>query len=142
MRINKERAKLVVTRPDWLTNDTHWSIFKDYRDSKQSADDLAVLYQMSRAQVQNIVRNIVDRFSRPGELSVRTVKVLRSLGLTLAPDKLRQELQELKSKAALSTGGDLNTYLLSVENCGRKTRMEILSLYEEMASDRALDPAA
>ena len=149
MRISKERAKQVRTRPNWLTNDDHWSIFVDYRDSIQSADDLALLRTMSRAQVQNVVRNIIDRCSRPSEISAKAVKVLRSEGLTLAPAKLRQELEELNARAnnppyaGKTERQGLEDYLSRcVENCGPKTTQEILRLYEDYFDVPARNPAA
>jgi hypothetical protein len=144
MRISKERARQIQVRPLWLKNDRDWFLFKDYRDSDQSADGLSVLYMLSRAQCQNIIRNILTRFGRTGEVSTRTARVLKSLGLTLEPEKLRQELEELKVVADFASADrGLEYYFINyVTGCGPSTIKEILKLYEEMDSDCGLNPAA
>lgn len=138
MRNKKYQAKNIQTRPEWLKNDRDWDIFVDYRDSKQSAESLATLYNLSRAQVQNIITKIVKREGRPGSLSNRATNVLNLLGLTLEPQKLRGELEELKVRAVRSAGS-LEQFLR--RDCGPKTTAEILKLYEDLDSDTHLNAA-
>lgn len=152
IRVSKERAKEIQERPDWVTKDRDWEIFKDYRDSKASADDLAVLWHLSRAQVQNLIRNIIMRYSRPGELSTRAVRVLKNCGVRTDPANFHQDLEALELKATQMypvgsrTGSHpMERYFRTHKDgmgCGEKTLNEILSLYASILSDRTINSAA
>jgi len=41
----------------------HWDLFKDYRDSDQSAEVLARMYGLSRSQAQNIINRVLVKES-------------------------------------------------------------------------------
>jgi len=142
-RLSKELAKRVQERPWWLLRERHWDIFKDYRDSKQSADDLALLYHMSRAQVQNVINKILDRERRCG-LSTLAFRVLQEQGVSMISEKLPEELERLKIKVAESRAGDLERYFTRyVDNCGKKTAHEIAMFVEDFApADHPCQPAA
>ena len=144
IRVSKERAKEIRERPGWVLKDRDWEIFKDYRDSRSSADDLAVLWHLSRAQVQNILSNILTRFSRPGELSTRAVKILENCGARVDSPTFIQDLDTLELRA-VQCYGSLEKFFQTHKDgtgCGAKTLLEILDFYASIHLDRTIDSAA
>ena len=125
-RVSKDLAKQIVERPSWLKSDRDWQIFVDYRDSSQSAQDLGGLYNLGRAQIQNILNKILKRVALPGGLSVRALGVLRNLGLSN-----ESSYQDFEDRLTLryKTIKDL---LDDQKHCGPKTRDEILAFIDTL----------
>lgn len=95
-----------------------------------------MVYGLSRAQIQNIINRILERYFRPGSLSNKACDVLKNLGFDYRSETL---LIDFLSEVGFwnsrypQMSRTVESWLLQQKQCGNKTAEEILTYLNTLA---------